>query len=216
MSWVTTTSAEARDGIGLVLVAGVPVVDEVVLLVLLVIADDRGRGIQRPLCVHDGRERLVVDLDEFEGISCDVAGVGDHESHLLPLEAHLVGGQHGLRVVGQRRHPRQVEGLKHCAGDHRVHARQRFGRRGIDRADSRMGVRAAQDGAVQHARQVDVVDIVALPTQEAHVLLARHPTEAHRIAGWADGCLGGGGHAVTSLLSTELLSPELSPDSPPG
>ena len=71
-----------------------------------------------------------------------------------------------------------------------------------------MRERAAQDGAVEHAGQLDVVDVVALAAEEPDVLLAVHATEADRVAGGAqgDGAIPqgrslDGGHAVTSLVA---------------
>ena len=46
---------------------------------------------------------------------------GDHEGHLLALEAHLVAGQHGLGVVGDGGHPGQAERLQVLRGDDRGH-----------------------------------------------------------------------------------------------
>ena len=55
--------------------------------------------------------------------------------------------------------------------------------RRVDRDDPGVGVRAAQDRAVQHARQVHVVDVGALAADEPHVLLAQHAAEPHRVLG---------------------------------
>ena len=57
--------------------------------------------------VDDRGQQLVLDVDQLERVAGRVAVVGDHERDLLALEAHLVGGQHGLRVVRERRHPGQ-------------------------------------------------------------------------------------------------------------
>ena len=91
---------------------------------------------------------------------------------LLALHAHLVGGQHGLGVAGQGRHPGQVVLGQQLAGDHRHHPGQGGGGRGVDRVDPGVGHRAAQDRHVQHPGQVDVVDVVAPALEEAVVLLA--------------------------------------------
>ncbi len=73
---------------------------------------------------------------------------------------------------------------------------------GVDGDDPGVGVGAAQDGAVQHAGQVEVVDVVTLPADEAGVLFAGHTPEAERVAGRAAGDVGGGGfggsHELTS------------------
>ena len=89
-------------------VARFPVEDVVVGLALDVVPDHRGAGIQRALGVDHRRQRLVVDLDQFQRVAGDVLGVGDDVRDLLVLEPHLVGGQHGLHVGGQGRHPGQA------------------------------------------------------------------------------------------------------------
>ena len=185
-------------------VAGLPVEDVVVGLALLVVADDRRVGVERPLGVHHGSDHLVLDVDQLERVARRVAVVGDDERDLLALEAHLVGGEHGLRVVRHRRHPRQPERLEHGAGDDRVHLRVRLGGGGVDRHDPGVRVRAAQDRAVQHAGQVDVVDVAALAADEADVLLAEHAAEADRVAGGAGGNCGIGHDAAPSVSLLSL------------
>ena len=69
-------------------------------------------GVERLAGVDDRRQRLVLDVDQLERVAGGVAVLGDDERDLLALEAHLVGGEHGLHVVGQRRHPRQAERLR--------------------------------------------------------------------------------------------------------
>ena len=108
---------------------------------------------------------------------------GDHERDLLPLEADLVAGEHGLGVVGDRRHPREPERLEVLGGDHGGDARVRERRGGVDREDLRVGVRAAQDHAVHHPGQADVVEVGPLAADEARVLLALESTEADRPLG---------------------------------
>ncbi len=71
----------------------------------------------------------------------------------------------------------------------------RLGRCGVDRDQPCMRVRAAQHRAVQHARQHEVVDVVALAAEEASVLLAHPAPEANvRLV-----C--GDGHDATSSVS---------------
>ena len=181
-----------EDRVGLGLVARLPVEDVVGGLALLVVADHRRVGVERAVRVVDDRQRLVLDVDQLERVARGVVVVGDDERDLLALEADLVGGEHGLRVGRQRRHPREPLRLEVLAGDHRADLRvlQRGG--GVDRDDPRVRERAAQRGAVQHARQLDVVDVVALAADEARVLLALHPAEADRAL------VGDGHQALTS------------------
>ncbi len=115
-------------------------------------------------------QRLVLDDDGLAAVLGDVRVVGDHAGDLLALEANLVGGEHGLRVVGQRRHPREVALRGHLAGQHQPHAGDLPRLAGVDGLDARVRHRAAQDLHVQHAGQHDVVDVVAAPADEPRVL----------------------------------------------
>ena len=109
----------------------------------------------------------------------------DHERDLLALEAHLVACEHGLRVVGDRRHPREPERLEVLGGDDSCDVGVRERPRGVDRDDARVRVRAAQQRAVDHPRQPDVVEVRALAADEAGVLLALQAAEADRALGRA-------------------------------
>jgi hypothetical protein len=74
----------------------------------------------------------------------------------MALVEHLVAGDDVLADmadVHRRLAHRQLEVAETrevLAGDDRLHALQRFGALGVDRDDPGMGVRAAQDLAVQH------------------------------------------------------------------
>jgi hypothetical protein len=151
-------------------VADFPVVDDVVGLVFLVIPDDRRALGDRLPRVDDRRQWLVVDDDRLAGVLGDVRVVGDDARDFLTLEPDLVGRQDGLGVIGQRRHPGQVPGRHHLAGQHQVHAGNVPGLAGIDRLDPGVGQRTAQYLHVQHARQHDVVGVVALAANEPAVL----------------------------------------------
>jgi len=62
----------------------------------------------------------------------DVGALGDDRGDLLALEADLVGGQDGLRVARQGRHPRQVVLRHQVARHHGDHAGQRRGAARVD------------------------------------------------------------------------------------
>ena len=151
-------------------VADLPAVAGVVGLPLLVVADHRRVGRRRLLRVDDRGQRLVLDVDRLAPVLGDVRVVGDDDAHLLALEAHLVGGEHGLGVVGERRHPGEVALGHHLAGEHQPDARDLPGLRRVDGDDAGVRQRAAQDLHVQHAGQVDVVDVVAATAHEPRVL----------------------------------------------
>ena len=163
------------------LVAGLPRrARQVVGLAVLVVADQRRVVVERLAGVDDGGQRLVVDVDQLQRVARRVLVGGDDERDLLALEADLVARQHGLGVVGDRRHPGEPERLEVLRGDDGgdVRVRERLGR--VDRVDPRVGERAAQDRAVEHAGQPDVVEVRALAADEARVLLALQPAEADR------------------------------------
>ncbi len=92
MSSLTTTSAVAKTLVAGGGVAGLPVVDLVVRAPLEVVADDRGVGVEGVLGVDHRRERLVLDLDQLQGVARRVLVLGHHVCHFLALEADLVGG----------------------------------------------------------------------------------------------------------------------------
>ena len=184
------------------LVAGLPGrAGEVVALARLVVADQRRVVVERAAGVHHRGQRLVLDVDQAERVVGRVLVGGDHERHLLALEAHLVARQHGLRVVGDRGHPGQAERLEVLGGDHRGHVGMGERGRRVDRDDARVRVGAAQQRAVDHARQPDVVEVVALAADEARILLALEPAEADRALGAGAGKVLGDCHACASCAS---------------
>jgi hypothetical protein len=183
-----------EDRLGRLPVAGLPVEDVVVGPALDLVAHQRRVRVERPAGLDHRRQHLVVDVDQLERVARGVPVVGDDKGDLLALEAHLVGGEHRLHVRGQRRRPGEVERLEVLAGDDRVHLRVRERLGGVDRHQAGVRHRRAQDRAVQHAGQHDVVEVVALAADEARVLLAGEPAETDR-------SLLGGGHDDTSSLA---------------
>ena len=77
----------------------------------------------------DGWQDVVLHVDQLEGVARGVAVLGHDERDLLALEADPVGGEHGLHVVGQRRHPGQSLRGEVGAGDDGLHLRVRLRRR---------------------------------------------------------------------------------------
>jgi hypothetical protein len=165
-----------EGGVGGRRIAGLPVEAVVVGLAFEVGPDHLGIRRQRLPDVDDGVERFVVDVDQFQRVARRVVVLGDDERHLLALEPDLVGGQDGLHVVGQRRHPGEALLGQVGTGHHGLDLRMCLGRRHIDSDDLGVRVRRTQDRKVQHAGQADVVDVVALTADEPRILLAQHAT----------------------------------------
>ena len=123
---------------------------------------DRRTGLHRVGDVDDVRQHLVVDLDQSQRLLGDglrncrdgshgVAFVErllarhDVARDVLQVHLHLAGRHDQVGLLGEVL--RRDDGL---------HAGQRFGLGGVDRADHGMGVRAAQHLADQLARKVEV------------------------------------------------------------
>ena len=204
----------AERGVGPILVTHLPGEDVVVVLARAVrafglareiVAQHRGVRRHRLEGVDVAGQPLVFDLDQVGAVRGGVAVVRDHESDFLVLVEHLLLGEHGLHVAGERRHVVQVERLQIGCGEHREHARNRLGLTGVDVLDARVRVRRPCEVAVEHARQFQVVDVIAFALDEADILdalaLAAHSLELF-------GALGGGGgrvgHSAASWNGTPL------------
>ncbi len=160
-------------------VAAIPVLDVVVGATFQVVADDRRVRVERVPHINHRRKDVVVHVDQLKGVPCGVAVVRDDEGDLLTLEAHLVRRKDSLDVIGERGDPRQIQRLQILAGEHGANAwtRERFAR--VDGENPRVGNRRAQDRPVQHAREHDVIRVLALSTHETRVFLALQPAKAY-------------------------------------
>ena len=141
-------------------------------------AHGRRIGLRGLAAVGGRRQRLVIDLDQGGGVLGEIAVVRDHERDRL---AHV-----GDLAVGEREGPHPLERrsgvrvpqhapLRHDRGqiverEHGMDARRRQGGGFRERADERMGMRAAHERHVQDARQHDVVDETSAPAQQGVVL----------------------------------------------
>ena len=175
MRWRTTTSAASTAAIRARLVADRPLEDDVARRVLVELHGARlGRGLRVD---HHG-QRLVVDDDGLQGIDRLGGRLGDHRRHALAGPLDAVGGQDARRVdvvldarhaAGRPGHGQRVVGDV-GAGEDGDHAGHGACRRRVDGPDVGVGVRAAQDRQVGHARHLDVVEVAALAGDEARVL----------------------------------------------
>jgi hypothetical protein len=108
-----------------------------------------------------------TSLDRVGG---GVAVGRDDEGDLLALEQHLAVGEHHLLVARERRHPVQAERREVGGGQDGEDARHLERGLLVDGDDAGVGVGAADEIAEEHARQLDVVDVVALALGEARIL----------------------------------------------
>ncbi len=142
------------------------------------VVDHRRAPVHRVLHVEHGRQHLVLHLDAPQRLLGDGPRVGRDGGHAVADVPDLGVEQVGVvgRRLGKRLAGRGVRDARHVlVGQHRVHAGQRLGAAGVDPRDARMGMRARQDLADQHARQLDVVGEGGLAGDE---LVAVHLPDA--------------------------------------
>ena len=142
-----------------------------------------------------GPQRGEVHVNQGHGVFGNGAGVGDHHGHDVAHVVHLGVGNRGVvrhHQSGQQPAGGNAAHLLHVlAGQHRVHAGQRQGRRGVDLADLRVGVGATQHGGVKLAMHVDVVGVAACTRDETRVF--------HTLDRLAHEFLGAGGGDVVGI-----------------
>ena len=107
----------------------------------------------------DGENRFqhfIFHVDVDQCLLGEALGFGGDRRHRVAGVARFVDDQR-LFVFG-RRH--DAEFFRHLlAGDHREHAVELEGARGTDPENSRMRMGAAQEFAVNHTRQIEIVRI---------------------------------------------------------
>ena len=142
-------------------------------------------GLGGVLDIDHSRQRLVVDLDQFRGVAGLRQRLGDDEGDAVADVADAVVDDERLEgavALGRAeilRHQMRGEcadllGDHVGAGQHQQHAGRGLGLGDVDLLDLGVGVRRQHVAGVQHAGQHDVVDIAALPCQEALVLDPAH------------------------------------------
>src|SRR5207245_4927581 len=138
------------------------------------VKERRSIRVERIFDRHHRLEGLVFHLDDITRIFGHVAALSHDERHRVAHQAHAIGGQRMERRVT---HPRLVfdahrtdEPLHVLANEDRHHARHGARRADVDAHDARVRVRAAQKCRVEHAWQTDVVDVVAVASEDALIL----------------------------------------------
>jgi hypothetical protein len=134
---------------------------------------------QRRGGIDRGRQFAVIDRDRLGGIARRLGAVRHNEGHRVAHMAHAPIGERRTRRHHERRHGRDLhfagqrpDAVRLQIGD-RVDARDTRhggGRGGVDRRDARMRERRAQHVAVELAGLAQVVDVAALPDEEATIL----------------------------------------------
>ncbi len=126
-----------------------------------------------------GGQRVVVNCDQLARVLGQAAAVGDDNGHQVADQSHLVGRQGvELRLL----HARQGESTGVRLG-HRLdvltgvdgdHPGRLAGLGDVEAGDPGVGDRTAQEGGVEHVRQLHVVDVAAPTGQDPPVLDPLH------------------------------------------
>jgi len=134
---------------------------------------DRAR-LHRLERIGDHRQGLVLDVDQRHRVLGGVAVDGGHRRHRLPDEPDLV---HRQAVLYDRLGAEGGQRVRHLfrvlAGGHGKHAGQRAGPARVDARDARVGMRAPEDGGVEHAGKLHIVGVGGAAGEELRVLEAR-------------------------------------------
>ncbi len=139
---------------------------------------DGGIRAHRLAHIQDRRQHFVVHLDQCQGFLGDMDGARRDGCHGVSEEQDFIARQ---------RLPALIEHVGRCftdilnlafhfwkvvRGDHGFDPGQGLSLAGIDRKDAGMGVRAAQHGAIQHARQAQVGAVQCPPGDLFGAILA--------------------------------------------
>ena len=129
---------------------------------LELVVHDRLRGHRLDLVVDRG-QLLVLGDDEVRRLLGDVRIGREHDRDRLADVAHLVDRED--RLVVERRAVVRLgdDGADVVGGDHAVHAADRLRGADVDALDATVRDGAAEDLAVEHPRQAQVVDVLRAP-----------------------------------------------------
>ena len=131
-------------------------------------------GLQRRARVAHDRQRLVLDIDQLQRVLGEIAALRRDRRDRLADEAHLLRREAVHAPLLRHRRRRLAPAHRVLACHDRDDARRALGRARVERCDLRVRERAAQDRAVQHARERQVIDELRPSCHELPVLDARH------------------------------------------
>ena len=137
----------------------------------------RRAGRERRPAIGHGRQELELHLDQSGAVFGEVSVRGEHHGDRFADVNGLVGREDqtiallfvGAVGEGDGETIGPGDGTDVVRGEHREHARQFERGARVDRDDPRMGVRAAHETRVQHARHVNIGDEARLAAQQVPV-----------------------------------------------
>ena len=159
---------------------------------------------------HDRGQGLVIDLDQISAVLGCIARLGNDHGDRVAHEAHDIGSQWQSRRRDDRRtigplvkmhegHTGQAVGDHVGAGENGDHAGRTARVAGIDRADSRVGMRRAHEPCVRLTRYRKIVSEATLTAEQTIVF-----QPAQRLADpWRAADLRGSVHARSRRAKSE-------------
>src|SRR6516162_1288542 len=153
-------------------------------VIRLLVPYRRRAWLRRVFDADDSRQQLVLDFNEFGGVSRLRIGFRHHEGDAITDRAHLrafedsaqraesLGAAHVLRH--RRRQTAELVGERIRSGEHREHARRGLRFRRIDALDAGVRVRRHHHDTVALLRQFEIINITATAGDEARIFDPRH------------------------------------------
>ena len=138
---------------------------EYVVIILLHIArlgvvDKVRLRLHRFFGIKIGRQRLVLDVDQFERFLGDRLGNSNHTNDVVADVAHLVESQRVLVVTHRKNAVGIGSILAHYDGNY---ALALFGAARVDALDACVRIMGMQNLTDQHARHAEIVGVLARP-----------------------------------------------------
>src|SRR3989338_707370 len=122
-----------------------------------ILMDQRRPFAQSGIQTNGRGQLLVTDRYQGEGLLCSLLILSRDRSHRLSCITDLFDSDdRSPAIIG-------IDVGNIGRGEHRGHAGERLGRRGIDTYDARVGIRAAQYSAVEHPGNLEIPGEFCLP-----------------------------------------------------
>jgi hypothetical protein len=169
--------------------------------------DEVGAVLDRPLHVEHGGQDVVVDVDQVGRVTGLARRPGHDDRDRLTGERDVVDRQgrvaRGLHVRRDRPGGGQgaLLGVEVGTGEDRDDVARGLGGGGVDAGDAGVGVGAAHEGEVEHARQHHVVGPPGATGDQPLVLLA-----AARPADLRLGTVVDGGHCAAPAVAADFTA----------
>ena len=149
-----------------------------------VVPDPWHTGTHRFSRRHAGRQRLVINRDQFGRIERLMVGLRDDEGDIVADKPHAIRHQGRIgRAEDTAVAPLEPAGHREITpprclpirpGEHNQHAGRGLCPAHIDRSNARVGMRRAQHMAEDHARQHHVRNIATAALEQPRVLEPGH------------------------------------------